>query len=399
MIANAARSSLFVAWRYLRHHRLRSAILVLALGIVLFVPAALEILVRESSRQLTARAEATPLLLGSPGSSLDLAMSALYFAGKQPGVITMGDARAIDESDLARAIPLHTAFSSGGFRIVGTTLDYFSLRGLEIADGRQMGMLGEAVLGAAAARELGVGPGDSLVSSPENFVDIAGTYPLKMRIAGVLAPTGSPDDEAVFVDLRTSWVIAGLGHGHQDLALAEDASIILKSGEGGVTANANLVTYAEITPENIGEFHFHGDDAGFPVSAAIIVPRDEKSRTLLLGRYQADNEHRQLIRPDLVIGELVDAIFRIRKLLNAIVAVVALATLLSVFLVFMLSLRLRADELETLFRLGGSRGAAAAFVVAELTLVGLASLLVAAALGVAVRLWQDQLLALLLSGV
>ena len=108
MIA-ATRNSFFIALRYLAFHRVRTIILVAALAVILFVPAFLEIIVRESRAQLTARAAATPLLLGSPGSSLDLAMSSLYFVEKQPAPITLGDARALAASGLATSIPLHTA--------------------------------------------------------------------------------------------------------------------------------------------------------------------------------------------------------------------------------------------------------------------------------------------------
>ena len=47
--------------------------------------------------------------------------------------------------------------------------------------------------------------------------DLAGDYPLKMKVVGILAASNSADDGAVFVDLKTQWVIEGFGHGHQDL--------------------------------------------------------------------------------------------------------------------------------------------------------------------------------------
>ena len=53
--------------------------------------------------------------------------------------------------------------------------------------------------------------GDSLVSSPESLFDLAGVYPLKMYVAGVLNKSHTSDDLAVFVDLKTTWVIQGLG--------------------------------------------------------------------------------------------------------------------------------------------------------------------------------------------
>jgi len=72
----ALRNSLFVAWRYLAYHRARSAVLVVALAIIVFVPVFLDAVAKQSQRQLTARADATPLLLGASGSALDLGWDA-----------------------------------------------------------------------------------------------------------------------------------------------------------------------------------------------------------------------------------------------------------------------------------------------------------------------------------
>jgi putative ABC transport system permease protein len=390
------RNSFYVASQYLGFHRSRTIILVLALALILFVPILIERIVTKGEARLAARADSTPLVLGSAGSSLDLAMSSLYFVEKQPAPITHGDAAALAATGLAQAIPLHTAFHSGGFRIVGTTLDYFDFRMLKLAAGQPLGFLGEAVLGASTAASLDLQPGDSIVSSPDNFIDIAGQYPLKMKIAGVLAPTGSADDEAIFVDLRTSWIIAGLGHGHEDLARTEDRSVILEQSEGNVTANAKLVTFVEISPDNLDEFHFHGSEDGFPISSAIVVPNDDKARAILLGRYQSGDQVLQLIRPAFIIDELIQTIFRIRKLLHAVVIIVALATLLTLVLVFLLSLRLRARELETIYRLGCSRLAMAGFVIAEMTLIAAASISLAFILMAITTAFEEPLITFLL---
>ena len=56
---------------------------------------------------------------------------------------------------LAPAIPMYVRFKVRDQPIVGTTLEYFSFRGLELAEGRQMTVLGEAVLGSRAAERLG----------------------------------------------------------------------------------------------------------------------------------------------------------------------------------------------------------------------------------------------------
>ena len=78
------RNSLFIGWRYLIFHKIRSITLVGTLAIIVFVPLLLEMIVRESRAQLTARADTTPMILGAPGSSLDLVMGSLYFTRARP---------------------------------------------------------------------------------------------------------------------------------------------------------------------------------------------------------------------------------------------------------------------------------------------------------------------------
>ena len=73
---------------------------------------------------------------------------------------------------------MHVRFRARGYAIVGTTLDYFEFRGLQVADGRQLAVLGDCVLGATAAARLGLGAGDSLVSSPQTLFDLGGASPL-----------------------------------------------------------------------------------------------------------------------------------------------------------------------------------------------------------------------------
>ena len=64
------------------------------------------------------------------------------------------------------------------------------------------------VLTDRMAEALGLGPGDSLLSSPETLFDLAGVYPLKMKVVGVLARSYTPDDRAVLVDLTMDETLA-----------------------------------------------------------------------------------------------------------------------------------------------------------------------------------------------
>jgi putative ABC transport system permease protein len=364
--------SLYVAWRYLSFNSARSLTLVACVTLIAVLPLALELLLNESERQLQGRAETTPLVIGAKGSSLDLVMNSLYFGDTVPEAISMAAVDRVAESDLTLPIPLYVRFKARGSPIVGTNLDYFEFRGLEIAEGRSLAILGECVLGARAAEALGLQPGDSLFSSPETLFDLAGVYPLKMRVAGVLEPTHSADDLAVFVDLKTAWVIEGLAHGHTDLAQVTDPTLVMGRSDGNVTATPKLVQYTEITPENIDSFHVHGDPARYPITAVIALPRDEKSAAILRGRFVgagSDGDMHQILVPGEVIEGLLASIFRIKNVLDAVILVVGTATVLALILVFALSLRLRQREIQTIFKLGCSRSTIARLLGAEILII------------------------------
>jgi putative ABC transport system permease protein len=366
--------SLFLAWKYLKYNKLRSATLIACITLISFLPASLNLLLDESERQLMSRAESTPLGVGAKGSALDLMMNTLYFGDEVPQIISMEAVEQVKDSDLAFPIPMYVRFKARGTPIIGTTLDYFEFRRLSIAQGRQLIMLGECVLGALAAKKLGLGPGDHLVSSPENLFDLAGVYPLKMKVTGILQVSHTPDDLAIFVDIKTAWVIQGLMHGHQDVTKTRDKSVILKKKEGNVTANAKLFQYMEITKDNIGSFHFHGDPAGYPLTALVAVPYDEKSGTILRGRYLLeDTKKYQIVKPRDVIEGLLQNIFRIKNVLDAVILIVGCATILAIILVFALSLRLREQEIQTIFKLGCGRLTIARLLGAEIFIIVAAS--------------------------
>ena len=389
--------ALILGWRYLVFHQLKTAILVASITLMLFLPAATRVLVNDSAAALTSRADQTPLVVGAAGSPLELVLSSLYFHAEQPPELSFASFTELRDTGWADAIPLNTRFHSRGSPIVGTSLEYFSFRDLGLAQGRMMGMLGECVIGANVAARQSVGVGDSLVSSPETVFDIAGVYPLKMTITGVLEPSGSADDDAIFVDFKTSWVIQGLGHGHQDLVKPAATAGVLSRKEGMVTANASVVQYAEITPENVAQFHFHGATDDFPLNSVIVVPPDEKSGALLRGRYQDNDQGMQMIVPSSVLNDLLDTVFTVQNYIILGLAILSLATIAVITLVFLLSQQLRKGEFHTLSRIGASKAYIATLIASEIGFVFIGSLLLATGLTFAVRQYALQILQSFLS--
>jgi len=221
--------------------------------------------------------------------------------------------------------------------------------------------------------------------------DIAGVYPLKMKVVGVLAPARNQDDDAIFVDLKTAWIIEGLGHGHQDLTRPEAAGAVLKTERDRIVANAALVQYNEITADNIDSFHFHGDLSANPLTAILPVPRDNKARVLVQGRYQS-HPQLQMLQPRAVIDELLATVFAVQRYVLVAMAMVGVATGFVVLLVFLLSLRARRGEMDTMRRLGGSGASIRALMLSEVAVVLLVSAVLAALLTLVTLVWGGALI-------
>lgn len=369
------RSTLLLARRYLAHHPLRSSVLVVGVALTLLLPMAVQLLAFRYGASLTARAEGTPLVLGAQGSRYDLVLQTLYFRGRTPRPISMAAVQRLrDErlpgelAPLAAAIPLYTEGSAKGHPLVGTTHDYYGFRGLVCASGELPLWVGDCVLGAAAAAELGVGPGDRLVTDRERSYDLAAGYPLAMNVVGVLAPSGSPDDGAVFCDLKTTWVAAGLAHGHGEADQQGEEQVLRRERDGRIVLNASLLEYTEITPANRDTFHVHGGPQEQPLTGVIAVPSDDRARTVLKARYRL-REGELLLVPTEVMGELLGLVFRAKRFFDANAALVAGATGLFLAVIVALTLAVRARERRTLFRIGCARATVTRLMATELLLL------------------------------
>lgn len=377
------RDVIYLAWRYLAYHRLKTAVLIASVAMIVYLPVGLNIVVRESAEQLIARADTTPLLIGAEGSQLELVLNSLYFESEPPPPMRFAELTRVDETGLANTVPLYCRFRTRHSPIVGTSLGYFELRDLAIREGRLFEMLGECVLGAEAARMAGVGPGDSVMSTPENVIDISGVYPLKMNVVGVLAASGTPDDRAVFVDVKTAWVIQGLGHGHAALSESEESSVFQLGEDGETVTHTSVEQYNEITPANVASFHFHGDQGTFPITAVVAIPNDQRSGTILEGRYLSDGELAQTARPAAVMQELLATVLTVRRYILLALLLVGAAAVAMMILVFILSLQLRRRELETIAKIGGGRGRITSLIAAEILSVLIAGVVCAAILTLA----------------
>ena len=397
-----------LALRHLLFQRFRSCIIVACLTLVLVMPLTANVLLSKFQSGLLARGQSTPLLLGSRGSRVDLVLKSLYFDTDYSENIVKADSDELRDMGFGPVLPLHlrhrvlpadtraATLEVEDAPLVGTDPAYLQFRGLVPARGSPPLFIGDAVLGAGAATRMGLDIGDYLMTRPESAYNPDRSFQLKMPVVGVLAPTGTPDDEAAFTDIKTAWVVDGIGHGHEAVDRIDDPTLVERDAAtpSVSVATPKLARLREITPENRGDFHFHGDTGEYPVTAAILVPRDGKARTIALARY-GDGGPSFLVEPTQVIEEVLGLVVRVKRFYDANLLLVTTSTVLFMALIITLSAQLRRDEMATLHRLGAPRGTVFWLQAWEILLLLLVSAVLATGAGLAVRFALESYLPIL----
>jgi putative ABC transport system permease protein len=166
--------------------------------------------VRTGARQSFADTiSGTDLIVGARSGSLNLLLYSVFRIGNATNNITWKTYRDIaSRPDIAWIIPISLGDSHHGFRVMGTTPDYFKLyhyrhgQPLQFASGTPFSDLFDAVIGADVAAELGYKTGDKIiVAHGLGSVSFVEHDDKPFRVSGVLAKTGTPVDRTVHVSL------------------------------------------------------------------------------------------------------------------------------------------------------------------------------------------------------
>ena len=206
-----------MAWRYLCARPIVTAVSVLGLALGAALICVVLTLHQETQDTFKREAGLFDLIVGAKGSPLQLTLSALYHLDVPPGNIPYERYEALRANKrVAYAVPIGLGDNYEGFRIVGTEPHFFDLmdrsegrRLFEFAEGEVFEDRFEVVLGSTVAGQTGLAVGDSfagthgLVSVPGSEVHNEFPY----RVAGILAPTGTSQDRAIFGTLHSVWEI------------------------------------------------------------------------------------------------------------------------------------------------------------------------------------------------
>lgn len=209
-----------IAWRSIQQRSLSSALtaLSMALGVALVVAVLVIYGVVQSSFQRAA--QGFDMIVGAKGGKLQLVLNTVYHLSTPienvPWHYYQEFKTGKYASQVAVAIPYCLGDNYEGFRVVGTVPDlfdefeYIAGEKYQFAAGRnfQAENYFEAVVGALVARRTGLKVGDEFQPT-HGVIGDEGNKHDAFRVVGVLAPTGTPNDRAVFVNLEGFFLLDG----------------------------------------------------------------------------------------------------------------------------------------------------------------------------------------------
>jgi putative ABC transport system permease protein len=201
---------LTVAVKYLRGRVVASALtaLSIALGVSLIIASVL--LARGIRNGFVEGTTDYSLVVGAKGSAAQLVLSVVFRMDVATPNILMGTLRYLEQDPRVEVtVPVALGDAYRGFRYVATSPAYFTpfawrRKTFALAEGRFFGDEAPdrptygALLGSEVARRTGLRVGDRFYEGEE-----MAEYPL--TVIGILRPTRSADDRAIFFSLASFW--------------------------------------------------------------------------------------------------------------------------------------------------------------------------------------------------
>ncbi len=164
----------------------------------------------EAKRSFTSTVSSTDLIVGARSGQLNLLLYSVFRIGNATNNIQWQHYQQLKaHPQVVWSVPLSLGDSHKGFRVVGTTGDYFRFfrygeqQALQLVQGQVFQGVYETVLGAEVARKLNYQLGDQIIlSHGVGSVSFSQHKDQPFTVVGILAPTGTPVDQSVHVTLE-----------------------------------------------------------------------------------------------------------------------------------------------------------------------------------------------------
>ncbi|UPG84505.1 ABC transporter permease [Luteibacter aegosomatis] len=349
-------SLLYVTLRSLSQRKAGVALSLLTIALSVFLLLGVERVRADARQGFAGSVSGVDLLVGARTGPVSLLLYAVFHVGEATNNITWKSYKDIAAMpEVAWTVPLSLGDSHRGFRVTGTTADFFRhyrygrANRLSFADGKPFDDLYDAVIGSQVARRLHYEVGDTIVLSHGLGGALLAQHADKpFRIGGVLAPTGTPVDASILVSLPAIEAI------HLDW----------RSGVPlpGTATTAEQARHADLEPKAI--------------TAALVGLR---SRLSAFAVQRAIDEYPEepllAVLPGVALGELWHLVGAAENALRVVSAMVLLAGMSGMLATLVGMLNERRREMAVLRSVGASARAIFALLVIESTVLTLAGMI------------------------
>lgn len=199
-----------LAWKSLLNRRVSALLTVIAVALSVGLFLGVEKTRTGARDGFQSTIHGTDLIVGARSGPVNLLLYSVFRIGDATAEVSWDSYTWLRERpDVAWTVPLSLGDSHRGYRVVGTTADYFDRyaygggQALRMAEGERFGDLFDAVIGADVAEALGYELGTPLVLTHGlGRAGLSDHDNRPFRVVGILARTGTPVDRSIHVSLE-----------------------------------------------------------------------------------------------------------------------------------------------------------------------------------------------------
>ncbi|WP_150911055.1 ABC transporter permease [Marinobacter halotolerans] len=354
--------SLATASLWHRRHVLALVTLTLTLSITLLL--GIQYLRTEVKQSFTSTIAGTDLIVGARSGQLNLLLYTVFHIGNATNNIRWETYQDLSEDPrIGWIVPISLGDSYRGHRVVGTSGEYpehFRYgqdQSLELVNGNWFGDVFEVVLGSEVARTHQHGIGDSItLSHGGGRTSFSNHKDTPFTVSGILAPTGTPVDQAVYVSLE----------GLEAIHIGWESGVAIP----GRTVTPEQARQRDLTPETI---------------TAALLGIDRQILTFQIQRdiNQYSGEPLSAILPGVALSELWRIMGQFEKALLGITGFVVITSLIGLAAVLLTLQVQRRQEVAILRAVGASPLLIALLHVIECLVLAIIACLIALGAGAA----------------
>lgn len=244
-----------LSWKNLWHKPWNTLLSVILLVCSIALMTVLVLVQHQFEDQFQKNVEDIDLVLGAPGSPLQLILSSVYQVDAPTGNISYAEAKTyMKHPHVKQAIPLAFGDNYVGFKIVGTTWDYAKKYKANLQQGKAFAKDFEVVVGAQVAQKLSLKLGDTFYGTHGDAMEGEVHDNHAYEVVGILEESGQVIDHLILCTISSVWNIHAE---HEHLEGMEHETMQLTEEQQEITAvlltmknQIAKLTWPRIIPQN-----------------------------------------------------------------------------------------------------------------------------------------------------